>query len=94
MQMKQVPKMKQKEIEKEGAEWQSELEKKAASKGYSNGYTSEYVAMRDKIQRTGSEYYKHLTSFKHLTYFMVNDFEVFAASEKDAIEIYTLASKK
>jgi hypothetical protein len=90
---RKTPKMKKEVAEKEGAEWQSELERKAVSKGYSNGYTPEYVSMRDKIQRAGSEFYKNRTSYSDLKLFHVNDFEVFAATEQDAIEIYTRAQK-
>jgi hypothetical protein len=90
--IKEVPKMERKQIVKEGAEWKSNLERKGLT--YSNGLTPEYVELKSKIQITATRFYEKRTSFSDLKVFPVNDFEIFAASEKDAIEIYSLAIKK
>jgi hypothetical protein len=89
--MKEVPKMKKEEIKKEGAEWTSGIERKATK--YSNGISEAEYQAKLKIQRAASEFYKDKASFK-LKPFEVGGMELMAESEKDAIEIYNLATKK
>jgi hypothetical protein len=70
---------------------------KPKHKPYNNGYTLEFIELQDRIRRAASDFYGNkpeLTSYKHLKVFLVKEHEVFAASEKDAIEIYLLAIKK
>jgi hypothetical protein len=81
---KAVLPMTEKEIRSEGQE-------RPKKEVYQNGYTLEYVQLKDKIQRTASEFYRDQLSFSGFKIYPVNEFDVFAASEKDAIEIYTLA---
>jgi hypothetical protein len=90
--MKEIPKMKADQIQKEGAEWKSTLERKGLT--YSNGLTPEYVELKARIQRTATKFYEKRSSYSDLKLFPINDFEIFAASEKDASEIYSLAIKK
>jgi hypothetical protein len=87
-----VPKMEKAEYTKKGEEWKSNIERKAVK--YSNGMTLEEFKLKEKIQRTASEFYRKLSSFSGLKMYQVNSFDVFAASQEDAEQIYLLATKK
>lgn len=59
--------------------------------GYRDTNTPEYYALRDKIRRTASEFYKDRYSFSGMQVWKVGEFEVFAESEADAKQIIKLA---
>lgn len=82
---KAVPQLKPDEIKREGAEWQSNLERK--STGYKPVLTAEQIAIRDKIRRAASEFYKDKYSFSGMQVWKVGEYEVFAESFEDAKEI-------
>lgn len=87
---KAVPQLKPDEIKREGAEWQSNLERK--STGYKPVLTAEQIAIRDKIRRTASEFYKDKYSFSGMQVWKVGEYEVFAESLADAEEIVRQAN--
>lgn len=85
-----VPKLEKREIEKEGAEWKSEIERK--STGYTTkGLTKEQYIMRTRLHRAASDFYKQKQSFK-LKSFTIEGFEIFAESFEDAQTIYSTAT--
>jgi hypothetical protein len=86
-----VPKMKPEEIKKEGVEWKSDLERKGIV--HRNTITPEQITFRDRLLRAASKFYNNKDRYD-LKKFSVNDTDVYAESEKDAIEIYVLATKK
>jgi hypothetical protein len=88
---KMVPKIESQVAEKEGAEWQSEIEKKAHK--YVPLVSREEQFIRQKIRRAGSEFYKNRQSF-NLKEFIVEDVPIMAESEEDALEIYRIATEK
>jgi hypothetical protein len=92
LKMPSPPQMSEAEIKKEGKEWTSKFEGMKAS-GYNNGLTVEQFQFRERLQRAASNYYVNKQSFS-LKPFEVNETTVYAESEKDAIEIYTIALKK
>lgn len=59
--MSVVPKMKPEEIKKEGAEWKSELERKAVSVGYKPAMTAEDISARELHMRYIRENYNART---------------------------------
>lgn len=85
-----VPKIESQVAEKEGAEWKSEIEKKAHK--YIPLVSKEEQYIRQKIRRAGSEFYAKRQSF-NLKEFFIEDVPIMAESESDALEIYSLATK-
>lgn len=59
--------------------------------GYKNERTAEYYAMKDKIRREASEFYKDRYTFSKMQIWPVGDHEVFAESQEDAEKIYQQA---
>lgn len=85
-----VPKLKPAEIAREGAEWQSELERKGTN--YKDPHTPEWYALRDKIRREASEFYKNKYTLSGMKIYPIRDQEIFAQSKADAEEIFKRAS--
>lgn len=85
---KSVPKPEN--IAKEGAEWQSEIEKKAHK--YVPLMSKEEIYVRQKLRRAGSEFYKNRQTF-NLKEFTVDGLPIMAESHSDAEEIYKIAEK-
>ena len=62
--------------------------------GYKEERTAEYYAMKDRIRREASGFYKDRYKFDKMEIWRVNDHEVFAESQEDAEKIYNLATQK
>lgn len=75
--------------EKVGAEWKSDLERKAVSVQYQPPDARE-VEIMDRIRKGGSELYKGRLEL-NLKLFHVESFQILAESESDAQKIYQLA---
>lgn len=88
--MTRLSKMPKQQAAKEGAEWTSNLERKASK--YNNGLTPEQYAFKKHLQRTASDFYKSRVSYTGLKLFMVGEYEVFAESQQHAEEIYQIAT--
>jgi len=91
-----MPKMSPKEYTLKGAEWKSDLEfisKDGKRTGYQNPHTVEYYRMKELIHRAASEHYKGCLDFSKFDVYLINDYQVFAANEKEAMEIYLKAEK-
>ncbi len=89
---KMIPKIDGRTAEMEGAEWTSALEHKAT--GYKDPHSPEWYALRDRIRRTASEFYKERHTLSGMQIFQVQDQDIFAESESDAIKIYQKAKEK
>lgn len=87
---KAVPKVEN--VEKAGAEWKSELERKAVSVKYTPPKEEDFE-IRDRIRKAGSELYKGRFDIR-LKLFRVKDFQILAESQQDAEKIYKLASSE
>ena len=85
--MRAVPKLTDAQIQSEGKA------KRKPTVNHDNGWTVEMVERRRKIQRAGSEFYKHRSSFK-LQMFVVDGNEIMAESHTDAEAIYLKATSK
>lgn len=85
--MRMIPKVEH--HEKVGAEWKSDLERKALSVQYQPPDARE-VEIMDRIRKAGSELYKGRLEL-NLKLFHVESFQILAESESDAEKIYQLA---
>jgi hypothetical protein len=86
---KVVPQMEKGVAQKEGAEWKSELERKAVSVKYQPP-PDEFIQTQDRIRKAGSEFYRGRFDL-HLKIFNVNKHQIFAESMSDAEQIYQTA---
>jgi hypothetical protein len=62
----QVPKMPEKEIQRAGREWKSNLEWKAS--GYSNGITEKEYEVRKQVQAAAARFYRNRQSLNLKTF--------------------------
>lgn len=85
-----VPKLEHSEVKKEGAEWKSELERKAYSTGYKPMDPEEYE-MQNRIRRAGAAFYKTNPVLSGMRHFPVGGYLILAQSPEDAKAIYESA---
>jgi hypothetical protein len=85
--MRLVPNLTEEQIKSEGKA------KRKPTQSHDNGWTFEIVERRRKIQRAGSEFYRHRSDFK-LQMFVVDGNEIMAESQSDAEAIYLKATQE
>lgn len=88
--IKEVPDVGKDVAAKEGAEWKSELERKAVSVKYQPP-PDEYFETQERIRKAGSELYKGRLELR-LDLFKVDKFSILAESQSDAEKIYAIAA--
>lgn len=71
-----------------------EIRKRGKASAYKSSYTAEYYALKDKIRREASEFYKDRYSYSAMKVWTVKDQEVFAETQADAEKIYQLATRQ
>lgn len=72
-------------------EFKKELKQRGT--GYKDPHTPEWYALREKIRREASEFYKDKYTLSGMKIYPIRDQEIFAESEQDAEEIFKRAMK-
>lgn len=73
-------------------EFKKELKQRGT--GYKDPHSPEWYALRDKIRREASEFYKNKYTLSGMKIYPIRDQEIFAESEQDAEEIFKRAMKE
>lgn len=90
--IKLLPRMKSEVAKKEGAEWTSNIERKASK--YVNNITPEGYELKKQVQLEAGKFYRNLHEFSKMKQFSIEGIDFLALSEEDAYKIYRKAKRK